>query len=145
MLWLLAIHISVLLLWCAALLSLPLLMASDSAWTGHGELHRPFDGVERFLYTHMATPAALAAILSGTVIFLFDRRVEFWLVIKLTLVTALVVCHVLTGLLVLRLERAETQRLQRQARILGITALAVMGAIVWVVLAKPGHTVEAVA
>lgn len=139
MLWMLTIHIAALLAWCAGLLCLPALLASDRAWTEAGELHRPFDGVERFVYTHLATPAALAAIMSGTAVFLLDRTVEAWLVVKLTLVTGLVVCHVLTGMLVLRLESAETVRLKLWSRLVGAAALAVIGAILWVVLAKHGR------
>jgi len=138
MLWMLAIHISALLVWCAALLCLPVLVASDRGWARGGELHRPFDGVERFVYTHLATPAALVAIMSGTVVFLLNRTTDGWLVVKLTLVTGLVVCHVLTGVLVLRLERAEIGGLKLSARLVGVGALLLIGAILWVVLAKTG-------
>lgn len=144
MLWVLAIHISALLVWCAALLCLPVLIASDQGWAGGGELHRPFDGIERFVYTHLATPAALAAIMSGTVVFLLDRTVDDWLMVKLTLVTGLVVCHVLTGVLVLRLERAETLRLKLWARLVGVAALVLIGATLWVVLAKAGRALVSI-
>ena len=143
MLWVLTIHISTLLIWCAALLCLPVLIASERNWVRGRELHRPFDGVERFVYTHLATPAALLAIVSGTVVFLLNRTVDGWLVAKLTLVTGLVVCHVLTGLLVLRLEGAEFTRLTLWTRLVGVAVLVLVAAIIWTVLAKAGRGVVA--
>jgi len=144
MLWLLAIHIAALLAWCAALLCLPVLIGSERSWAGSGELHRPFDGVERFVYTHLATPAALVAIMSGTVVFLLNRTVEGWLVVKLTLVTGLVVCHVLVGSLVLRLERAATVRVRLWTKLVAIAVVVLVGAVLWLVLAKPGRALVAV-
>ena len=138
MLWLLVLHIITVLFWAAGLLYLPRLMAAAGA--GRAELtERPdqHDSIGRFVFTHIATPAALLAITTGTGVFLVTRTVEFWLVAKLSVVTLLVLAHVATGLLVLRAERAEAGPLWRGYWLLvGVLAL-LMVTIVWIVLAKP--------
>ena len=138
MLWLLVLHITALLFWAAGLLYLPLLLAASGA--GHAELirlPRRHDSVARFVFTHIVTPAALLAIITGTVVFLAGRTVEFWLIAKLSVVTLLVICHVATGLLVLRAENEEAQPLQRGYWMLAGVLCLLMAAIVWIVLAKP--------
>jgi len=138
MLWLLALHMMALLFWAAGLLYLPLLLvASGAQQTELVKVKRPHDSVARFVFTHIATPAALLAILSGTAVFLVNDTVEFWLILKLTAVTALVICHVLAGLLVLHAEDTEAAPLMRTYRFFGVVLCLVMVAIVWIVLAKP--------
>ncbi|MDO8863425.1 CopD family protein [Haliea sp. E1-2-M8] len=146
--WILVLHISALLLWCAALLYLPVLMVGVAS--GRVELQRTHSKVgalERLVFTHLATPAALVAIISGTVVFVFNRTIDGWLMAKLTLVVGLVVCHTLLGLLVLR---ATTNRgdpwgehpdggrpvTMRCVLLAAVQALLIM-AILWTVLAKP--------
>ncbi len=144
MVWVLTLHIATLLIWCAALLYMPVLVAGHrDRRQDSPELYRPFDSVERFVFTHVATPAALAAIITGTLVFLIDRTLDAWLMVKLTLVSGLVLCHALVGLLVLRAEAAargegDDSRLALWCRLLPWVSLALMMAIVWVVLAKPG-------
>ena len=146
MLWFLAMHIATLLFWCAALLYLPVvLLQNQRSRSAQASLKlqstQSFDvPMPRFLYTHITTPAALAAIITGTAVFLLDRNASVWLIIKLSLVTALVICHALTGVLVLRAENRPKARLQGWCWLsLGVQCL-LMTAIVAVVLAKP--TVE---
>src|SRR5690625_6874747 len=61
----------------------------------------------RFVYTQVASPAALASIVAGSAVFWVDNTVTFWLIAKLTVVTLLVATHAAMGLLVLRMERAQ--------------------------------------
>lgn len=148
MTWVLVLHISALLLWCAALLYLPVLMVGVAA--GSTEVHRVHksgDTVERLLFTRVATPAALVAIMSGTLVFLVNRTVDGWLIAKLTLVVALVVTHILTGLVVVRAttidgelgrDRVPYNRPVTLHCLLLVTAQAILiTAILWMVLAKP--------
>lgn len=143
MLWILALHISALLLWCAVLLYLPVLIVGINARRGGMiEMRRPFNTIERFVFTHMATPAALVAIMSGTTIFVLNRTVDAWLIAKLTLVTGLVICHTLVGLLVLRAEsvgngQGDDKPLRPWCQVLGGLVCMLITAILWVVLAKP--------
>lgn len=148
MLWILVLHISALLLWCATLLYLPILIAGFAA--GAVELkkadHR-VDAVERLVFTHLASPAALVAIVSGTFVFVFNRTIDGWLMAKLTLVLGLVVCHTLTGLLLLRVTTIRggpggehtvcgTSVRLRCALLMGAQGILI-AAILLVVLSKP--------
>lgn len=147
MLWLLVLHIITMLFWCAALLYLPALVAGIEGGVANmtGE-RRHFHTLERFLFTHVATPFALAAIISGTLVFMIDGTTAPWLIAKLTLVTAMVVCHALVGLLVLRSEatialddsQASGQKsLRPWCLLLAAVVTLLIVAIFWVVLAKP--------
>ena len=80
---------------------------------------------------------SVAAIIIGTLIFLPDYTIDAWLIVKLTLVSALVICHVFTGSLVLK---AEQGRAVRPACTVVLFILCVlMSTIVWLVLAKPSQ------
>lgn len=137
MLWFLTLHIIALLLWAAALLYMPALIAARSAHhLPVQEPVNPFDSIERFVFTRIATPAALAAIMAGTLVFVIDRTINPWLIIKLSLVAALTVCHVAVGWLILRVERGGTP-LVPVCIALGLASLTLFGLILWIVLAKP--------
>lgn len=139
MVWLLALHIIFLLFWAAALLYLPVLLAA--AATNRLEFVTAPAGqaaaLPRFVFTHIATPVALLAIMSGTAVFLWDRNVELWLILKLVVVSLLVLGHAVLGLMILRRESDGGS-----ASVVGpwlFTGLAcvLMLAIVWLVHAKP--------
>lgn len=139
MVWFLLLHMAAILIWVATLLYLPIMMSAyPDTPPDIDRKPQPYSSVARFLFTRIATPAALLAIIAGTVVFLLNRTVELWLIVKLTLVTALVFAHTLAGLLVLYAERSSKRR---HIRTLCRTLLAVlcllMAGIVWVVLAKP--------
>jgi protoporphyrinogen IX oxidase len=136
--WVLVLHIIAVLFWAAGLLYLPLLLAAAGA--GRTELiERPnhHDAVARFVFTHVATPAALLAISTGTGVFLMGRTVEFWLIAKLTVVTLLVVVHVAAGFLVLRGESTDAEPPRGGFWLLAGVPALLMVTIVWIVLVKP--------
>ncbi|MFY0664844.1 MAG: CopD family protein [Natronospirillum sp.] len=139
MVWFLLLHMAALLVWVSALLYLPIMVgASPYRPPDIDQKPKPYDSVSRFLFTQVATPAALVAIIAGTAVFLINRTVDTWLIIKLTLVTALVMAHTLAGVLVLREERLGKQRHTRIMSLILLVALCLlMTAIIWVVLAKP--------
>ena len=137
MLWLLTLHIITLVFWAAALLYMPALIAARGAH--HLPVQapaNPFNSIERFVFTRVATPAALVAIMAGTLVFVVDRTLDPWLIIKLSLVAVLVVCHVALGWLVLRVERGGTP-LVPACIALALFSLVLFGLILWLVLAKP--------
>ena len=137
MLWLLTLHIIALVFWAAALLYMPALIAARRAH--HLPVQapaNPFNSIERFVFTRVATPAALVAIMAGTLVFVVDRTLDLWLIIKLSLVAVLVLCHVAVGWLVLRVERGGTP-LVPACIALALFSLALFGLILWLVLAKP--------
>lgn len=138
MLWFLMLHIIALIIWCASLLYLPALIAGiHTEQIQIVEPRHKYGSVARFLFTHIATPAALLAIISGSAVFLFNRTIEIWLIAKLTLVAALVVAHAFAGLLLLHTQDRSTKPIRRWCWILSGTSCVLMLAIIWVVLAKP--------
>ena len=138
MLWILVLHIIALLFWAAALLYLPALVAAVATRRAEiSESPAHHASLARIIHTHVATPAALVAIMSGTGVFLLDRTVEAWLVAKLTLVTGMVICHALAGFLILRTERGAAGLTGLLAWLLNGTLCLLMAGIVWLVLAKP--------
>lgn len=142
MVWILVLHISAMLFWCAALLYLSsLIVGTAHSQTEITDAPENHDSMARFVFTHIATPAALLAIIFGTLLFVVELIVSPWLMVKLTLVTALVLAHASSGILVLRLEKNMAEPLQLWCLILAATCGVLMMAIVWVVLAKPTEEV----
>lgn len=138
MLWFLLLHISTLIVWCASLLYLPALIAGiHTEQIQIVEPRHQYGSVARFVFTHIATPAALIAIISGTLVFLFNRTIEVWLIAKLTLVTGLVVGHAFTGLLLLHTQDRSTKPVRRWCWILSGVFGVLTVAVIAVVLAKP--------
>ena len=143
MLWFLVLHIIALLLWAATLLYMPALIAARGAHhLPVQEPVNPFDSIERFVFTLIATPAALTAIIAGTLVFVIDRTIDPWLIIKLSLVAVLVLCHIAVGLLVMRVERGGSP-LVPACIALALTSALLFGLVLWLVLAKPALGVPA--
>jgi len=138
MLWVLGLHICALLFWCGTLLYLPVVICNAPG----AETHRSFNKVERFLFTQVATPAALLAIMSGTIVFVINGTVDSWLIAKLTVVTGLVVCHCLVGSQILQAEAALPlgsgidKPFGRRCRVLAVVIGILITTIIGLVLAK---------
>ena len=138
MLWFLTLHIAALLFWLAGLLYLPILLSGVAkSRTEIADTPHKHSSVGRFLFTQIATPAALLAIAAGTVVFFLDGNTEPWLILKLALVTLLVACHAGCGLLVLRAEREAGGSLQPWSSLLLLAVSILTVLIIWLVLAKP--------
>jgi putative membrane protein len=136
MLWLLLLHISAVVCWCGSLLYLPSLI------TGTAYLHTDIvqehrQAVTLMVYRLISTPAALIAIASGTALFLSGGITGLWLVLKLTLVAALVLCHVLSGALMLFMWKMTGKSVAFSCLSLRIAGVLLIPAIVWLVLTKP--------
>lgn len=142
MIWFLVLHIVTIIFWCAALLYLPALIAGvHDRSTAISEPAHKYGSVARFVFTTIATPAALIAISSGTLVFLLNRTVEVWLIAKLTLVTGLAVAHTFAGILLLQTQVRSQKPIARWCRVLNAVLWCLMGGIVWMVLAKPAAEV----
>lgn len=139
MLWFLTLHIAALLFWLAGLLYLPLLLSgvAESRPDINDEVPRKHGSIGRFIFTRIVTPAALIAIVAGTVVFLIDGNIEPWLILKLALVALLVACHACVGLLVLSSEREVSVHLQPWCNLLLLAMSILMMLIIWLVLTKP--------
>lgn len=135
--WLKFLHIVALVVWCGALLYLPALVwqgASREPRSGFGGDAPP---VPRFLFNTLATPAALLAIASGTLLFLIHGLLGGWLVFKLAAVTGMVVSHALLGWLILRLEEERFGGLKAASLACALLAGLGMLAVIVLVLSKP--------
>jgi len=129
------VHIVGIALWSGGLLCLPLLYVQRRRLTGNG-LHR-LHNFTRFFYVKLVSPAAFVAIASGTALIFVQATFEPWFSLKLALVAAMVLVHVMSGLVILRL--FEPDQSYPVPRFVAATLLtsAVVGAILFVVLAKP--------
>lgn len=135
--WLLSLHILALLLWVAAFLYLPALLRQTWAQASVRGTVSNQPSLVRAMYTLVATPVALAAIILGTLTFAVHQIVGVWLILKLTLVVMLAALHAGMGLLVLRAERGETGHLQGWSWAVQLAGLGIMLLILWLVLSKP--------
>lgn len=136
--WLKLLHITAVIVWCGALLYLPTAIAATA---GPAARAAPADApplrLLRTLFTLVATPAALAAIASGTAIFALERQIAPWLIFKLATVCLLVLGHGACGMLILRAERNRNVDLRGRCLALTVTSLVWLIGIAWLVLRKP--------
>jgi uncharacterized membrane protein len=130
--WLKLLHISAVTVWCAALLYLPLALAA-----AREEERLVQRRVLRLLFTSVATPAALVAIASGTLIFLWQGPLTSWLVAKLAVVSLVVLAHASLGMLVLRSEDGGAPLRCRACSTVFGASLAGLATTAYLVLAKP--------
>lgn len=152
MLWVLSLHIMTMVVWTAATLYVAIVLHTDAGKpiSKEGALsvgeqanfigRAPgIDSIARFVYTHVATPAALISIAAGSVVFLLNESRDFWLIAKLTLVTLLCVAQACMGLLIIKAERGEHKNIRLWCKFLLILFCVLMTVIVWIVLAKPAE------
>ncbi|MGR9044609.1 MAG: CopD family protein [Gammaproteobacteria bacterium] len=136
MLWLLLLHISAVVCWCGSLLYLLASIAGLSSQSTLDEQQR-YLALTLKVFSRFATPAALFAIVTGTILFLTDGITELWLILKLTLVAALVMCHAVSGWILLRAEKTPGKNRALPCILTGMAVATLIPAIVWVVLTKP--------
>ncbi|MBZ2188340.1 CopD family protein [Alcanivorax sp. JB21] len=160
--WLKILHITTLGIWCGALLYLPALIAAcDRAQRGTQAADAALvtsPGLPRRFFTLVATPAALLAIISGSLLFagVLDIRVTSltqhdslpsfpaWLLAKLLLVAGMVLCHAFCGWLIQRSELHAADATAGASRTLtllcaltaSLTTLLIL-LVLYLVLAKP--------
>ncbi|PMR70381.1 CopD family protein [Halomonas heilongjiangensis] len=136
--WIKFLHIVALVSWCGALLYLPaLLVQSARAASDTPSFASSSPPMPRFVYNSLATPAALLAIASGTLLFLGHGLAGGWLVLKLLAVAGMVLAHGACGWLVLRLEAGHVRGVVKGAMAACAVAAAAMLTVVGLVLAKP--------
>lgn len=135
--WIKILHIASLLCWCGALLYLPALLLGSAMPRGVSSFRVPAPVILRILFTHVATPFALVAIMSGTLLFIVGQLTGGWLVLKLAAVTGMVFCHVLCGGLIVRLEQARLRGMIPASALVAAVAASLMLAVLILVLSKP--------
>lgn len=130
------LHFTALICWCGTLLYLPALIAAGTR-SSETLFYRDHAHLTRMVFTLIATPSALVAIGSGTALFMGELIFDPWLIVKLTAVAGMVMCHALCGVLVLRIERYPERSLTRQCVLISVLTVALITATLWLVLAKP--------
>lgn len=130
------VHLAAIAIWSAGLIVLPFMFRQrctlDVGWE-LDRLHR----MTRFVYVGMASPAACVAIGSGTALIFLQATFQEWFSTKMVLVAAMVMLHVVAGLVLGHLFLAGG----RFSRVSGVTLssayITLITAIIWIVLAKP--------
>jgi uncharacterized membrane protein len=130
------LHFIALIGWCGALLYLPALIAAGTR-SSEVLFYRDHTHLTRMVFTLVATPAALLAIGSGTLLFMRESVFDPWLILKLSAVAGMVLCHALCGVLILRIERIPEQAIGRHCLGIGALIVTLIAATLWLVLAKP--------
>jgi protoporphyrinogen IX oxidase len=136
--WIKFLHITALASWCGMLLYLPALLSlTVRGAPGAFPFASTSPPVLRFVYNGLATPAALLAIATGTLLFLIDGVAAGWLVLKLLAVAGMVLAHGASGWLILRLEQGMSRGVAAGATAATGLAAVSMLAVIALVLAKP--------
>ena len=130
------IHIAAIAIWAGGLLALPLLYARRFAVPTGDELFR-LEGLVRFSYVLLLSPAAFVAVGSGTVLIFLRETFAAWFSLKLVFVALLAVMHVLSGLIIIRLFKAGEPLPRLIYPLVGTAILIAILAILFLVLAKP--------
>ena len=136
MVWLKFIHMAAISIWCAGLICLPGLYAQRHNVESDEALYR-LQGLVRFAYVALISPAAFVSIGSGIALIFLQATFVEWFSLKMVFVGILVVIHILTGLVIIRL--FEEGERYPSWRFVGVTVVTifVVFAILVIVLAKP--------
>ena len=98
MAWVKGLHIVAVIFWSASLIYLPILMAGHSPRLSNPAYLR-LHGMVRGIYLWVASPFAIAAIVSGTALIPLRDVTAPWFAVKLVFVAALAVIHARCGII----------------------------------------------
>jgi protoporphyrinogen IX oxidase len=130
------VHLGAIAIWSAGLIILPFLFWQRRTFDLGGELNR-LHRMTRFVYVGMASPAAFVAIGSGTALIFLQATFQEWFSIKMALVGAMSMLHVVAGLVLTQLFLAEGRFSRISYVALSTAYLVLITAIIYVALAKP--------
>lgn len=130
------VHLATIALWSGGLIVLPYLFWQRRLLATGPELDR-LHRITRFVYVGLTSPAAFVAIGSGTALIFLQGTYREWFTIKMVLVGAMVMLHVLAGLIAVHLFAPDGRFGGRSFIALTSSYLVLIVAIIWVVLAKP--------
>lgn len=91
------LHIAAIAVWAAGLLYLPGLFAAHPQSAGSEVDFRRLRKQTRVVYVALMSPAAVIAVISGTVLVFLAAALGGWIVLKLAAVTGMVLLHVYMG------------------------------------------------
>lgn len=137
MAWLKAAHIAALLVWCGGLIYLPGLLLAHPHAIDHQDFAR-VRRASRFAFAGITSPAAFLAIATGGALIFAGGVFDEWLFAKLAFVAVMAVVHIQFGHVLTKLSQRDEDPPRR--RLLALVALlaGAMGAVLFLVLAKPG-------
>jgi protoporphyrinogen IX oxidase len=133
--WVKGIHITTLVIWCAGLLYLPGLFAIHCEPREIRPFHR-LRAMSRFSYIVITSPAAIIAVISGSVLIWLSEIRGGWLPVKLTVVAMMVGYHTLCGHLLSQLREPCRYAPAHMLALIVVPALLIP-MVLWLVLAKP--------
>ncbi|MBP7567366.1 MAG: CopD family protein [Burkholderiaceae bacterium] len=134
--WLKFIHLSALMLWCGCLFALPALLAQYRGTRGHVDRKR-LQAATRFTYIAVASPAAIVAVIAGTLLIHPTQSYGNWMIAKLTLVAVMIFFHAICGKLILVLHDRRDRAPQRLHLMLVLVPALLVPVVLWLVLAQP--------
>jgi protoporphyrinogen IX oxidase len=130
------VHLGAIALWSGGLIALPFLFwqrRTLEAGLDLDRLHR----VTRLVYVELASPAAFVAIGSGTALIFLQATFAEWFSLKMVLVGIMAMLHVVAGLILMQLFLPQGKFTKLSYVSLMSAYIALIGAILWIVLAKP--------
>jgi putative membrane protein len=130
-------HLATIAVWSGGLIVLPLLFWQRRHVANVAELEQ-LHRITRFVYVVMTSPAAFVAIGTGTALIFLQTTFREWFSLKMVLVGAMVMLHVLAGLTAARVFGPNGRFGTYACVALTSIYVLVIVAILWVVLAKPG-------
>ena len=138
-----AFHIAALAIWCAGLITLPVLLGlhrhilRDKSAHSIQYNYTRFRKLTHLTYTAVATPAAVLAIGFGTALIFAAGVFEMWLLAKLACVVGMVLAHIWLGHLIVQSSEKEVDWPMPNPVLAFFVALPSMAGVLWFVLAKP--------
>ncbi|MFU8830945.1 MAG: CopD family protein [Wenzhouxiangella sp.] len=130
------IHISAIVIWSAGLLYLPGLFA-EHVGTTDDDAFRRLRSKTRLVFVGLASPAAVIAIASGTILVFLAASLGGWMVLKLFAVSAMVFLHIYFGHLMGLLYRAPGFRRPFAHLLLLVPVIFIATTVIYLVTGKP--------
>lgn len=134
--WLKAAHFATLLVWAGSLFYLPALLAAHPR-TAAGPPFVRLRHMARFTYLAVASPAAILAIISGSLLVVVADAHGGWLVLKLAVVALMAAFHILCGHLVAAMREHPVSHGPAALASLVVIPALLVPATFYLVLGKP--------
>ncbi|MCE6951531.1 CopD family protein [Cereibacter sphaeroides] len=131
-----AVHITGLAVWCAGLFALPAMLAWHDPAIGQAD-YRRIRRATHYTYTLAVTPAAVAAVISGTWLVLIREVYDPWFILKLVFVSLLVAFHGWVGHTITEVAETPGSHRPPSPAVPNAVLMTLMLAILTLVLAKP--------
>lgn len=134
--WLKFLHVATLSIWAAGLLALPQIFLQRTGLGNDRHLFR-LHRFARFAYVRVVSPAAFVAVGTGIALIFANHVYTPWLALKLAAVGGMVLLHMQAGYVMVRLFQRDIRFPAWRAYFTLAGTSAAIGAVLWLVLAKP--------